>query len=76
MSDTLEVEEDEVATYEVVRFYQDLSVANEVIETGLTLEEAKEHCQDPETSSRTCTSEEGRARTSEFGEWFEGFREE
>lgn len=76
MIDTLEIEDYEVPTYEIVRFCQNLKQENEVIDTGLSLEEAKEHCQDPETSSSTCTSEEGLARTEEFGDWFEGFREE
>ncbi len=41
-----------------------------------TREEAQAHCKDPETSSTTCTTAEGIARTAEKGPWFEGFDEE
>lgn len=63
-------------TYEIVRFYQRSDLGAEVLQTGLTLEEAQEHCNDPETSSRTATSDEAEARTAEFGAWFDGYREE
>ncbi len=45
-------------TYELVRYYQDLDVENEVIETGLSLEDAQEYC------SRESTQGDG---------WFVGF---
>jgi hypothetical protein len=45
-------------TYKIIRFYRD-SDKREVIETGLTYEEAMDHCNDPDTSN----SEEG---------WFDG----
>lgn len=35
-------------TYRIMRFYQ--SGSAEVVEEGLTLEEAQEHCNDPDTS--------------------------
>lgn len=62
-------------TYKVVRFYQGDHEAEE-IRTGLTLEEAQAWCGDPETSSSTCTSEEGLARTAEHGSWFDGYERE
>lgn len=68
-------EPEEEATYEVVRFYQGGQEA-EVIETGLSLEEARAHCNDPETSSSTATSPEALERTQAKGAWFHGFREE
>lgn len=45
------------------------------IRTQLTLEEAQAHCSDPETSSRTATSSEARARTKRYGPWFDGYTE-
>lgn len=61
-------------SYSIVRMYQQR--ANEVIETGLTLEEAQEHCRDDETSSSTCESDEGLAITAKYGQWFDGYEEE
>ena len=46
-------------TYKIVRFH--MEGPEEVIETGLTLEEAQAHCNDPETRG---------------DDWFDGFREE
>lgn len=63
-------------TYRIVRFYEDNNRAREVITRGLTLEQAKAHCQDPETSSTTATSEAAQERTANFGRWFDGFEKE
>lgn len=46
-------------TYYIKRFYRDKE--NEARETGLTLEEAQAHCQDPSTSGE---------------DWFDGYDEE
>jgi len=59
-------------SYAIKRMYQD-DHAPEIVERGLTLEEAKEWCSDHETSSRTCTSAEGIARTEAKGAWFDGY---
>lgn len=50
-------------TYSIIRFYRDWDDPRnrEVIETGLTLEEAQAHCKDPSTSTN---------------EWFDGYEEE
>jgi len=47
-------------TYKIVRFYCD-DREPETIKTGLTEEEAKEHCNDPSTENT---------------DWFDGFVEE
>lgn len=49
----------EQATYSIIRFHK--NKPNEVIATGLTLEEAREHCDSPDTSG------DG---------WFDGFGQE
>lgn len=60
-------------TYKILRKYQRDDIEEEEVEKGLTLEEAQAHCDDPETSSRTCTSEEGAQRTQEKGDWFDTY---
>ena len=62
--------------YKIVRMYQEAGVPSRVIKRGLSLEEAQEHCRDPETSSSTCTSAEGKLLTKMKGPWFDGYEEE
>lgn len=64
-----------MSRYNVVRFYRDASVRRRVLHRGLSLEEAREHCGDPETSSRTATSREAIRRTEHLGAWFDGYEE-
>ena len=65
-----------MTTYQIIRFY--FAGERRVIQTGLTREEAQEHCNDPETSSRTCSTETSEAELAETGHgtWFDGFEEE
>jgi hypothetical protein len=62
-------------SYKIVRMYQDRDIRSQTVKTGLTLKEAQKHCQDPETSSRTCTGSAEKARTKRCGPWFEGYEE-
>lgn len=62
-------------TYKVIRFFRDSS-RKFTIKTGLTQALAQEHCNNPETSSSTCTSAEGKRRTRRSGPWFDGWTEE
>lgn len=60
-------------TYSIVRMsFKD---GRRTIETGLTLDEARQHCNDPETSSRTCSPEVELAETM-AGPWFDGYEKE
>ena len=59
--------------YKVVRRYFRDDVPNRTIKRGLTLEEAQAHCQDPETSSSTCTKAVGKKRTAVNGPWFDSY---
>jgi len=59
--------------YKIIRF--SAIGMSKVIKTVDTLEEARAHCEDPETSSRTCTSDEGLELTSSIGSWFDGYTE-
>ena len=51
---------DSMKAYKIIRMYKDDNISNKTIKTGLTLEQAKKHCNDPATSG------EG---------WFDGFTE-
>jgi hypothetical protein len=57
--------------YKIVRIY--FTGGRRTVKSGLTLEEAKEHCSDPETSSNTCTLARNRRHTQERGPWFDGY---
>lgn len=63
-------------SYKIVRFYANPKIEAEILETGLSLEEAQERCSDPEGSSRKCEGAEGILRTAQYGHWFEAFVEE
>jgi len=60
-------------SYKIVRNYQ--KGGHRIIDEGLTLAEAKAHCSNPETSSRTCKSAAAKAVTRRMGPWFDGFDE-
>lgn len=62
-------------TYSVIRFHQADRPAV-VVTTGLTLEEARRICNDPESSSETATSPEAAKRTRSVGAWFYGYTRE
>ena len=66
---------DDGKRYRVVRMY--FRGGNRAVSglSGLTLEEVQAHCNDPETSSRTCTRAEGKRRTAQRGPWFDGYEE-
>ena len=61
--------------YKIVRKFAK-NHPDEVIKTGLTLEEAREHCGDPETSSFTADGEEARELTRRKGDWMDCYYEE
>jgi hypothetical protein len=61
-------------TYKIVRQY--FKKGSRTIKRGLTLEEAQQHCSDPETSSSTCTKYHNRIRTERMGAWFDGYTKE
>lgn len=61
--------------YSVIRYHKN-DGARKVMQTGLTLAEAQEHCNDPESSSRTATTSEAEHYTDHHGPWFDGYVEE
>jgi hypothetical protein len=61
--------------YRIVRMFQRPGKRSRVIKSGLTLEEAREHCRNPETSSRKATSAKARRYTQQHGPWFDGYEE-
>lgn len=68
--------DDDEPTYKIQRMYFSDDWDTETIKTGLTLDEAQEWCNDPETSWSTATSAEAVARTHERGTWFDGYQDE
>jgi hypothetical protein len=60
-----------MTTYKITRFYANGN--SETVTKGLTLEQAQEHCNDPETSSRTALGERAAQRTAQHGAWFDGY---
>lgn len=61
--------------YNIIRIYQDERIPSRVIKRGLTLDEAQAHCRNPQTSSRTASSEQARKHTEKYGPWFDGYVE-
>jgi hypothetical protein len=51
-----------MSRYSIIRFYRDDNRESEVIERGLTLEQAQAHCRRPDTR--------------EEGVWFDGYASE
>ena len=62
-----------MTSYKIVRMF--LNGSPRVVKRGLSLEEAQAHCQDPETSSKTCTKR-SKELTKAMGPWFDGYEEE
>ena len=63
-------------TYKIVRYYADRTKRRRTIDTGLTLDEAHVHCNDPQSASKTATSKTARACTRRNGDWFDGYTAE
>lgn len=61
--------------YHLVRFYAHLSPV--ILNKGRTvsLEDAKAHCKNPETSSQTCKTKKALEHTRRMGPWFDGYHE-
>ena len=49
---------------------------DKTIKRGLTEEEARAWCNDPETSSATCKSKKAQAIFAKYGEWYDGYAED
>lgn len=59
-------------TYSIYRFYAE-DYSRKLIKSHVSLEEAQDHCNDPETSWRTATSIDAKVETKEMGPWFDGY---
>lgn len=59
--------------YQVIRFYSD-DRKSKVQKSNLTLKQAQEWCNDPETSSSTVS--ERRYRYGQGVEWFDGYNKQ
>jgi hypothetical protein len=61
--------------YQLIRFYQNRDTPNRTLDTGLTLAQVQKHCSSLDSSSTTCTTKVGKARTRKLGPWFDGWTE-
>lgn len=61
-------------TYKIIRFFE--KHPNKVIKQGVSLKEAKAHCNSKRGSSATATDIEAVMLTKNFGSWFDGWAEE
>ena len=61
--------------YKIVRHF--FSKRSRTIKSGLTLEEARRHCNNPETSSSTATGPYARriSKRANGDRWFDGYEE-
>ncbi len=59
--------------YKIIR--QFFEGGKRTIKTGLTKSQAQAWCNDPETSSSTCTNWIGKDRTKKRGAWFDSWSE-
>jgi hypothetical protein len=75
MDDTLALPSGNMKKYNIVRHYEKGGIFQKgrVIKKGLTLDEARAHCSDSETSSSTCTKPYPRSLTRKHGQWFDGY---
>ena len=62
-------------TYKIVRHFLNTGTRR-TIRLGLTLQQARAHCSDPETSSRHCKGHNAKRRTWRNGPWFDGYDKE
>ena len=58
--------------YKIVRIFANRE-RKVTIHRNLTLDEAQAHCRDPQTSSAGCTTKTGKARTRNYGPWFDSY---
>jgi hypothetical protein len=59
-----------VDTYKIIRYFRS-GKDPIVIKTGLTFTEARKHCIDPQTMSKTATDPAAIAFTKEYGAWID-----
>lgn len=61
-------------SYKIVRVY--FKGSKYTIKRGLSEEQARAHCNNPQTSSSTCTNAVGKQRTKKYGPWFDSYSKE
>lgn len=60
-------------SYKIQRVYFNKPGSKRTLDTGLTLEQAQAHCEDPEMSSSTCKKSHNVRRTRQMGPWFDTY---
>lgn len=59
--------------YSIHRIYENDMTKPRKMKSGLTLDRARAHCDDPETSSSTCQLSENKEHTAKHGRWFDSY---
>lgn len=62
-------------SYKIVRKFRD-SFRSYTVRRGLSFDEARRRCADPESSSESCTTKTGKDRTRKRGPWFDSYYED
>ncbi len=65
-----------MTTYKIARLYERPEKRRRIIETGLTLVAAREHCSDPTSSSHTAATGDAAKHTRENGHWMDAYYRE
>lgn len=65
----------QLKTFRIVRVFFE-GYPDKTIKRGMTLQEARAWCKDPETNSSTAKSKKAQRLIEKYGEWYDGFAED
>lgn len=62
-----------MATYSIIRTYQDKKHGPRILKSNVTLAQAQAHCQSGASASSTCTTPAGLEHTAKHGSWHDSY---